>query len=201
MLILAIVPPCTGECRFVRVIGVLIFANPRTCVAFVLLASGPLGRPSRQHPLPDWADCYRPRYLTIRRHRFMSTVRLRSMTTALTAPPSWPILTRRSTVVSDDETVTVRDCPRTDRRAQCRRYVRLKGQARVTWPPRRSGRSGVQGSLVRFRYPQPANHPRLLLKLGEEASARITAEHDPTARRRVVLSILADQPVALSGLT
>jgi hypothetical protein len=42
MLILAIVPPCAGECRLVRVIGVLIFANPRTCVAFVLLASGPL---------------------------------------------------------------------------------------------------------------------------------------------------------------
>jgi hypothetical protein len=40
MLILAIVPPCTEECRLVRVIGVLIFANPRTCVAFVLLASG-----------------------------------------------------------------------------------------------------------------------------------------------------------------
>ena len=40
MLILAIVPPCTEECRLVRVIGVLIFANPRTCVALVLLASG-----------------------------------------------------------------------------------------------------------------------------------------------------------------
>ena len=35
----------------------------------------------------------------------MSTVRLRSMTTALTAPPSWPILIRRSTAVSDGETV------------------------------------------------------------------------------------------------
>ena len=35
----------------------------------------------------------------------MSAVRLRSMTTALTAPPSWPILTRRSTAVSDGETV------------------------------------------------------------------------------------------------
>jgi hypothetical protein len=43
MLILAIVPPCTEECRLVRVIGVLIFANARTCVASVLLASGPLG--------------------------------------------------------------------------------------------------------------------------------------------------------------
>jgi hypothetical protein len=32
--------------------------------------------------------CCRPRYLTIRRHRSMSTVRLWSMTTALTAPPS-----------------------------------------------------------------------------------------------------------------
>jgi hypothetical protein len=52
---------------------------------------------------PDW--CYRPRYLTIRRHRSMSTVRPRSMTTALTAPPSWPILTGRSTAVSDGETV------------------------------------------------------------------------------------------------
>ena len=35
----------------------------------------------------------------------MSTVRLRSMTTALTAPPSWPILTGRSTAVSDGETI------------------------------------------------------------------------------------------------
>ena len=35
----------------------------------------------------------------------MSTVRLRSMTTALTAPPSWPIQIRRSTAVSDGETV------------------------------------------------------------------------------------------------
>ena len=33
------------------------------------------------------------------------TVRLRSMTTALTAPPSWPILTLRSTAVSDGKTV------------------------------------------------------------------------------------------------
>ncbi len=50
-------------------------------------------QPSRRRPLPDRAGCYRPRYLTIRRHRSMSTVRLRSMTTALTASPSWPILT------------------------------------------------------------------------------------------------------------
>jgi hypothetical protein len=35
----------------------------------------------------------------------MSTVRLRSMTMALRVPPSWPILTRRSTTVSDGETV------------------------------------------------------------------------------------------------
>ena len=35
MPILAIVPPCAGECRLVRVNGVLIFANSRTCVACV----------------------------------------------------------------------------------------------------------------------------------------------------------------------
>jgi hypothetical protein len=44
MLILAIVPPCAGECRLVRVTGVLIFANARTCVAFVLLATGPFNQ-------------------------------------------------------------------------------------------------------------------------------------------------------------
>jgi hypothetical protein len=38
-LILAIVPPCAGECRLVRVIGVLIFANAQTCVASVLKES------------------------------------------------------------------------------------------------------------------------------------------------------------------
>ncbi len=43
MPILAIVPPCAGECRLVRVAGVLIFANSRTCVACVLPAAGPLG--------------------------------------------------------------------------------------------------------------------------------------------------------------
>ncbi len=43
MLILAIVPPCARECRLVRVTGVLIFANSRTCVACVLPAAGPLG--------------------------------------------------------------------------------------------------------------------------------------------------------------
>ena len=43
MPILAIVPPRTGECRLVRVTGVLIFANSRTCVACVLPAAGPLG--------------------------------------------------------------------------------------------------------------------------------------------------------------
>jgi hypothetical protein len=47
-----------------------------------------------------------PRYLTIRRQPLMSRSRLRSMTTALTAPPFWPILTRRSTAVSDEETVS-----------------------------------------------------------------------------------------------
>jgi hypothetical protein len=61
--------------------------------------------PSRRRPLPDRAGCYRPSYLTIGWHRSMSAVRLRSMTMALTAPPSWQILTRRSTVVSDRETV------------------------------------------------------------------------------------------------
>jgi len=44
MPILAIVPPCAGECRLVRVTGVLIFANARTCVACVLPAAGPLGQ-------------------------------------------------------------------------------------------------------------------------------------------------------------
>jgi hypothetical protein len=38
--ILAVVPPCAVECRLVRVTGVLIFVNGRTCVAFVLLAAG-----------------------------------------------------------------------------------------------------------------------------------------------------------------
>src|ERR1039457_7155235 len=44
VLSLAVVPPCAGECRLVRVIGVLIFANSRTCVSCVLPAAGPLGR-------------------------------------------------------------------------------------------------------------------------------------------------------------
>ncbi len=43
MPILAIVPQCAGECRLVRVTGVLIFANSRTCVVRVLPAAGPLG--------------------------------------------------------------------------------------------------------------------------------------------------------------
>jgi hypothetical protein len=34
--ILAVVPPCAGECRFVRVVPVLIFLSGRTCVGFVL---------------------------------------------------------------------------------------------------------------------------------------------------------------------
>jgi len=49
--ILAVVPPCAGECRLVRVTGVLIFVNGRTCVAFVL-RSRP-AQPSRRHPSPD----------------------------------------------------------------------------------------------------------------------------------------------------
>ena len=43
MPIVAIVPPCAGECRLIRVTGVLIFANSRTCVACVLPAAGLLG--------------------------------------------------------------------------------------------------------------------------------------------------------------
>ena len=43
MPIVAIVPPCAGECRLVRVTGVLIFADSRTCVTCVLPAAGPLG--------------------------------------------------------------------------------------------------------------------------------------------------------------
>ena len=38
--ILAIVPPCAAECRLVCVTGVLIFANARTCVAFVCAPRG-----------------------------------------------------------------------------------------------------------------------------------------------------------------
>jgi hypothetical protein len=36
MLILAVVPPCAGECRFVRVVPVLIFPSGTSCVVFVL---------------------------------------------------------------------------------------------------------------------------------------------------------------------
>ena len=56
MPILAIVPPCAGECRLVRVTGVLIFANARTCVASVLLATGPVGHYSPSPPNP--AACH-----------------------------------------------------------------------------------------------------------------------------------------------
>jgi hypothetical protein len=50
MHILAIVPPCAGECRLVRVTGVLIFANARTCVASVLVTGGPIShRASGRH--------------------------------------------------------------------------------------------------------------------------------------------------------
>jgi len=41
MPILAIVPPCAGECRLVRVTSVLIFANAQTCVGCVLPTAGP----------------------------------------------------------------------------------------------------------------------------------------------------------------
>ena len=60
-LILAIVPPCAGECRLVRVTGVLIFANARTCVAFVLLATDPLNQraDAASGPLPDPAALLR----------------------------------------------------------------------------------------------------------------------------------------------
>ncbi len=37
-LILTLVSPCTGECRLVRVITVLILSYTRTCVAFVLIS-------------------------------------------------------------------------------------------------------------------------------------------------------------------
>src|ERR1035441_7051399 len=50
VLSLALVPPCTGECRRVRVAGVLICAEPRTCFVPVLLAAGPLGHGRRQPP-------------------------------------------------------------------------------------------------------------------------------------------------------
>ena len=55
VLILAVVPPCAGECRLVRVTGVLIFTNARTCVAPVLLATGPVVR--RSPSLPNPAAC------------------------------------------------------------------------------------------------------------------------------------------------
>jgi hypothetical protein len=55
MPILAIVPPCAGECRLVRVTGVLIFANSRTCVACVLPAAGPPAiAPARASGLAAW---------------------------------------------------------------------------------------------------------------------------------------------------
>ncbi len=62
MLILAIVPPCARECRLVRVTGVLIFANARTCVAFVLLAAArsaiaPLSATSPGGPSGGKTDC------------------------------------------------------------------------------------------------------------------------------------------------
>jgi hypothetical protein len=67
----------------------------------------------------------------------MSTVRLRSMTTALTAPPSWPILTGDLPPCQMVRLLTVRDCPRVDRRAQSRRYLvgcRLWSDQRVDHP-------------------------------------------------------------------
>ena len=53
--ILAVVPPCAGECRFVRVTSVLIFARAPACVACVLARTpgrpGPSAR-SRLAPRP-----------------------------------------------------------------------------------------------------------------------------------------------------
>ena len=46
--ILTVVPPCAVECRLVRVTGVFIFVNGRTCVARSRSA-----QPSRRHPPPD----------------------------------------------------------------------------------------------------------------------------------------------------
>jgi hypothetical protein len=53
--ILAVVPPCAGECRLVRVTGVLIFVNGRACVAFVLLPAGPLNHRGGTRLRPGWA--------------------------------------------------------------------------------------------------------------------------------------------------
>jgi hypothetical protein len=44
---LVVVPPCAGECRFVRVIPVLIFFGARTCGGFVF-APSPHGRQVRR---------------------------------------------------------------------------------------------------------------------------------------------------------
>src|SRR5580700_7957168 len=53
--ILAVVPPCAVECRLVRVTGVLIFVNGRTCVAFVLLPAGPLNHSVGARLRTGWA--------------------------------------------------------------------------------------------------------------------------------------------------
>ena len=52
MRILAIVPPCAGECRLVRVTGVLIFANSRT----VLLLCCPQQARSAIAPAPAFGS-------------------------------------------------------------------------------------------------------------------------------------------------
>jgi hypothetical protein len=51
ILILAVVPPCAGECRLVRVTGVLIFAN--ALLVLLLCCSQRPARPSRRRPPPD----------------------------------------------------------------------------------------------------------------------------------------------------
>ena len=55
--ILAVVPPCAGECRLVRVTGVLIFVNGRSCVAFVLLPPGPLNHRRGTRLRTGWWAC------------------------------------------------------------------------------------------------------------------------------------------------
>jgi hypothetical protein len=70
----------------------------------------------------------------------MNTVRLQSMTKALTAPPSWPILTRRSTAASNGETVNGQ---RADRGAQSRRSPRLSADQGGALRQRRKWMFGV----------------------------------------------------------
>jgi hypothetical protein len=58
--ILAVVPPCAGECRFVRVVPVLIFPGGPACVGFVL-ATKLLINSGSSPPLPSPGTRRQPR--------------------------------------------------------------------------------------------------------------------------------------------